>query len=214
MHSVQELELRALLCDIGRRLWQKNLVGGTEGNLSVRLSPERFLCTPSGVSKGHLKPADLVIINRQGVPQGPGQPSSEIRMHLAAYARRPDCMAVCHAHPPYATAFSLAGEDIPDCATPEAALVLGSVATVPFGMPGTDELPEQLDRYLDDHKVFLLANHGATTLGRDPLDAFYRMETLERVAQVLFLSRFLGGPQPLPTAAAELLARQGLTPNL
>lgn len=202
------------MCDVGRRLWHGGLVGGAEGNLSARISPQRILCTPSGVSKGHLKPGDLVVIDNHGEPQDGGQPSSEIKMHLRMYAVRKDCMAVVHAHPPIATAFALAGEEIPDDLLPEAAIVLGSVATVPFGMPGTNEVPDALERYCDDHKTFLLANHGAVVMGNSLMDALYRMETLERVAQVIFYARQLGEPKPMPPAAFDEMLRIGLNGKL
>lgn len=191
------------MCELGRRLWQRGLIGAAEGNLSVRVSPQRILCTPTGLSKGHLRPADLVLIDPQGHPVGPGKPSSEIRLHLRILARRPDCAAVIHAHPPVATGFALAGETIPDDLLPEAAVVLGSVATVPFGMPGTEELPDRIDPLLDDHKTFLLSHHGAVVMGRTLADAAFRMETLERVAQVVLNARLIGQPQPMPERAFQ-----------
>lgn len=209
-----EIELRAQLCEAGRRLWQRGLVGAAEGNLSVRLSPQRILCTPSGVSKGHLKPNELVVIDNHGVPQGDGQPSSEIKMHLRIYSCRKDCQAVVHAHPPVATGFALAGETIPDDLLPEAALVLGSVVTVPFGMPGTNEVPDALERYCEDHKTFLLANHGAVVMGNSVMDALYRMETLERVAQVILHARQVGEPQPMPETAFAKMQKVGLNGKL
>lgn len=193
------------MCEVGRRLWQRGLVGGGEGNISARLSPRQLLCTPSGVSKGHLKPADLVVIDLQGRSLNGKTPSSEIRLHLRAYKKRPDCMAVVHAHPPTATGFALAGEEIPDNLLPESAHVLGSVALVPFSMPGTDEVPDNLEPYLEDHKAFLLSHHGAATLGSDLYDALYRMETLERVANTILIAKMVGKPRPMPDAAFDTL---------
>lgn len=191
------------MCEVGRRLWQRGLIGATEGNLSARISPQRILCTPTGFSKGHLKPADLVVIDNHGnVVEGEG-PSTEIRMHLRIYQRRPDCEAVVHAHPPVATGFALAGEEIPDDLLPESATVLGSVASVPFCMPGTDEVPEALDPLLDDHKTFLLGHHGATVMGKDLMDAYHRMETLERVARIVLTARTLGEARPMPAKAFD-----------
>jgi len=207
---MDELRLRAELCDMGRRLWQRGLVGATEGNLSVRLSPRRILCTPSGASKGHLRPADLVVIDSQGNPIGSGMPSSEIKLHLRIFARRPDCQAVVHAHPPIATGFALAGETIPDNLMPEAAYVLGSVATIPFCMPGTDEVPDAIEPLLEDHKTFLMSHHGAVVMGRDLTDATHRMEVLERVAQVILTARVLGGPQPMPNRAFDHMLKHAL----
>jgi L-fuculose-phosphate aldolase len=195
---MSEMQLRALMCEVGRRLWQKDLVGGAEGNLSVRLSSRQILCTPTGISKGHMRPTDLVIIDNHGNPVGEGKPSSEIRLHLRILASRKDCQAVIHAHPPVATAFALAGEDIPDDLLPESAFVLGSVATVPFGEPGTDDLPNKIEPLLEDHKTFLLANHGAVVMGADLMDALFRMETLERVARLILNAKLLGEPQAMP----------------
>lgn len=201
---MNELKLRAEMCEVGRRLWQRGLVGATEGNISVRLSPQRILCTPTGLSKGHMQPKDLIVIDNHGNPvSGEGRPSSEIKLHVRVLQRRADCMAVVHAHPPIATGFSLAGEEIPDNLLPESIYVLGSVATVPFCMPGTDEVPEAIDPLLDDHKTFLLSHHGAATMGKDLWDAYNRMETLERVAKIILVARLLERPRPLPDGALD-----------
>ena len=198
------------MCEVGRRLWQRDLVGAAEGNISVRLSSQRILCTPSGVSKGHMRPADLVVIDNHGNPVGEGKPSSEIRLHLRMLAVRKDCQAVIHAHPPIATAFALAGEDIPDNLLPESAFVLGSVATVPFGEPGTDDLPNKIEPLLEDHKTFLLANHGAAVMGADLMDALFRMETLERVARLILNARLVGEPRPMPDKYFDHLLKVAL----
>lgn len=212
---MSENELREAMCEFGRRLWERGLVGAAEGNLSVRLDSGMILCTPAGASKGHMKPSDLVIIDGDGVPQSDnGRPSSEIKLHLRCLRDRPDCAAVIHAHPPVATAFSLTRRSIPDDLLPEAAYVLGRVALVPYSMPGTDEVPEMLAPFLADHKTFLLSHHGAAALGVDLRDAYNRMETLERVARVLLLAEVLGGAEPLPTDAAVYLARHVVTGNL
>ena len=192
------------MCEIGRRMWQRGFVYGNAGNLSARISETQILCTPSGVSKGHLKPDDLVVIENNGNALE-GRPSSEIKMHVRIYARRPDCMAVVHAHPTVATGFSVAGESIPDNVLPEAMVVLGSVANVPFCMPGTDEVPNAIEPFLENHKTFLLANHGAVALGKDLMDAYQRMETLEGVAQIILHARTLGAMHAIPSEAFEQL---------
>lgn len=196
-----EEALRREMCLVGRRLWDLGLVGAREGNVSARMPDGNILCTPAGACKGDLAPEALVVLSADGIPVCTGTPSSEIRLHLRAFRDRPDCMAVVHAHPPTATAFALAGETIPDGYLPEAAVVLGPVKLLPFAMPGTDEVPDGLAPYLKDHKTFLLANHGAATLGKDLWDACDRMETLERVANVLLRARILGKANPVPAEA-------------
>jgi len=201
----REAQVRSHICDVGRRLWERGLVGAREGNVSARLAPGVLVCTPSGACKGTLSPDDLVLIDEDGHPLGVGRPSSEIRLHVRAYRRRPDCFAVVHAHPTVATAFSLAGERLPDDVLPESAYVLGPVASVPFGFPGTDDLPDRLEPFWDGHKTFLLSHHGAATLGCDVWDACDRMETLERVATMVLHAKSLGRVVPMPESAlAEL----------
>lgn len=209
-----ELQLRAAICEVGRRLWQRGLVGGFEGNISCRLSPRQLLCTPSGISKGHLKPNDLLVIDLQGNPLRGGQPSSEIKMHLKVYKDRPDCNAIVHAHPPYATGLGLAGESIPDNVMPEAGMVLGSVALVPFAYPTTEEVPRALEPLLPDHKVFILSHHGALCLGKDLQSASYRMETLEQIAHTYWVARMMGGANPMPNEAFDRLLAEALNGSL
>ncbi len=207
---MDEAALREAMVEVGERLWSRGLVGATEGNLSARLTKGRFLCTPSGISKGHLGSGDLVMLDPSGNPIEGREPSTEIRMHLRLYARRPDCGAVVHAHPPIATGFALAGEPIPDGFLPEASVVLGPVALVPFAMPGTDDVPDAMEPLLNLHKTFLLANHGAVAMGADLWDAYNRMETLERIAHILFVSRLLATPKPLPAEAAKVFRERYL----
>jgi len=211
---MKDLQLRAAMCEVGRRLWQRGLIGATEGNISARLSSRQILCTPGGISKGHMRPDDLVVIDNHGTPIGPGQPSSEIKLHLRILHKRPDCMAVVHAHPPTATGFALADEEIPDNLLPESAYVLGSVATVPFCMPGTDEVPNAIEPLLADHKTFLLSHHGAVVMGKDLWDAYNRMETLERIARIVLTARILGIPRPMPERAFDVMLANALNGKL
>jgi L-fuculose-phosphate aldolase len=190
-------------------------VGAAEGNLSVRLGEDHFLVTGSGISKGHLAPADLVVVDARGqVLAGTRRASTELRMHLAAYAARPDVAAVVHAHPITAVALTVAGAPPPSDLVPEAAVILGPIALAPFATPGTDEVPASLAPYLATHDALLLERHGAITFGRTLLEAFERMETLERVARVALAARLLGRCEPLaPAAVDRVLAAAGRPPR-
>ena len=213
--STRPQRLRAELVEIGRRLHARDLVGAAEGNLSVRLGPDRFLVTGSGISKGHLSPADLVVVDGRGERvAGARRASTELRMHLAAYAARPDVAAIVHAHPITAVALTVAGSPPPSDLVPEAAVTLGPIAIAPFATPGTDEVPASLAPLLADHDVILLERHGALTLGRTLTEAYERMETLERVARIAAAARLLGRCEPLPAAAVDrVLAAAGRPPR-
>ncbi len=125
----------ALCC---RQLAAQGLIAGRDGNLSVRLGADRVLVTPSGFIKSLLKPADMVEVDLAGKPRkrGTRKPTSELDLHLRILRHRPDVHAVVHAHPPVATGFAVAGEEIPGNLLPELIFVVGPVPLVPFGMPG------------------------------------------------------------------------------
>ena len=203
-----EAALRAELVEVCRRLHARDLIGAAEGNVSARLADGRVLVTPAGASKGHLAPRELVVVDATGrVVRGVRRPSTELRMHLAALAARPDANAVVHAHPLTAVAFTVAGLPPPNDLVPEAAVTLGQVALAPFATPGTDEVAASLAPLLARHDVVLLERHGAVALGRTLAEAFERMETLERVARVALLARLLGRAEPLPPGAIEAVLR-------
>jgi L-fuculose-phosphate aldolase len=180
-----EYVLRQQMIDICRRMYERGMVAANDGNVSVRLAGDRVLCTPTGFSKGFIKPDELVVIDLSGKKlEGKERPSSEMKLHLAAYRARPDINAVTHAHPPHATAFAVSGINLAQCVLPEVVVTLGSVVLAPYGTPGTDELPHSVANDLHDNDAFLLSNHGVLTLGRNLTEAYYRLETVEHYAHI------------------------------
>ena len=179
----------ALCC---RQLAVHGLIAGQDGNLSVRLGPDRVLVTPRGLLKSLLTAADMVEVDLRGRRRrGRHNPTSELDLHLRILARRPDVGAVVHAHPPVATAFAVAGLDFEDVQLPELILQCGSVPLVPYGTAGTPELGDRLEPYLVGHDAWLLANHGAVTAGPTLDAAWIRMESLEHAARILWAARAL-----------------------
>jgi len=188
-----ESDLRQEIVEVGRRLWQKGFVASNDGNITCRLDNDLFLTTPTGVSKGFMTPDMIVKVDREGnATEGYLKPSSEIFVHLMIYKERPDVGAVLHAHPPFATAFAVAGISLEHPILPEAILHLDGVPLSPYGTPGTSELVEAIRPYIRDRNAVLLENHGAFTVGDSPLQAYYRMETLEHFAKISLLARLLG----------------------
>lgn len=176
-----------------RRLYSAGLIAGQDGNVSVRLSRSRVLVTRAGLCKVDVTPDDLVEIDLEGRQHaGCGTASSEVGMHLRIYQRRPDVQAIVHAHPPVATGFGVAGLDFMDDVLPETIFQLGGVPLVPYAMPGTAALGDALEPFLAHHDAFLLAHHGATTVGPTLVLAHQRMESLEHAARILLTARTLG----------------------
>ena len=205
------LALRREVVEVCRRLYERGLIAGQDGNVSVRTARDQVLVTPSGVSKVDVRPADLIELTLAGGRvRGVRPASSEVAVHLRFYARRPDVRAVVHAHPPAATAFAVAGEGLPGRVLPEIIVQLGCVALVPYAMPGTDALADRFEPFLRTHDVFLMANHGALTAGPSLRVAHERIESLEHTARILLTARLLGCVTELPPddVAALVAARE------
>jgi L-fuculose-phosphate aldolase len=187
------VSLKNDIVHIGKRMYDRGFVASNDGNISMRIDESRVLITPTGISKGFMGPEDLIVIDLDGnVVEGIKKPSSETHMHLQIYKARPDVEGICHAHPPYATGFAVAGIPLDKMVLPEVIISLGTIPLVEYGETGTDELFEKISKFVKDYDAFLLANHGAVTLGKSALDAYHKMETLEHAAMIQFIARQLG----------------------
>ena len=187
------LTLKREIVEVGRRAYQRGYVASNDGNISARLDEKRVVITPTGVSKGFMTPEDLIVLDLEGkVVSGTKKPSSEMFMHLSVYKHRPDVMSVCHAHPPYATGFAVAGIPLDKCILPEVIIVLGGIPIVEYGTPGTAEFFQPVLKIIDKYDAYLLANHGALTIGKDVVNAYHKMETLEHFAHIAFVAQQLG----------------------
>ena len=199
-----ESKLRLELVRFGRWLSRLGYMPGTAGNLSVRLDEERLLVTPTGMSKYLMKPSDMVIVDLDGrLLAGARKVTSELGMHLAIYEMRGDISAVVHSHPPIATGFACAGRGLEEVLCQEAVMALGAVPMAEYATTGTGEVAESLGPYLLGHEAILMANHGVVTYGRDLLEAFLRMETVEHLANIELVAHQLGSPQTLSVKQVE-----------
>ncbi len=187
------LHLKKDILEAGRRVYERGYGAANDGNISARLDKKHIVITPTGVSKGFMNATDLCVVDMTGrLVRGKKNPSSETAMHLRIYRERPDVNSVCHAHPPYATGFAVAGLPLDQPVLPEAVLTLGSVPLVPYGLTGTEDFVAPLLPFIRMYDAFLLANHGALTVGVDVVAAYHKMEILEHYAHILFIARTLG----------------------
>jgi len=188
-----EDEHRSDICAVGRWIHGRAFVASTDGNISVRIDAHRVLTSPTAISKGMMLPDDLVITDLYGRRlAGRREASTELAMHLLIYNRRPGVHAVCHAHPPVATAHAAAGLPLNKALLSELVIPLRCIPFARHGTPGTQELSDALAPMVEHYDAILLANHGVVTCGPDLLTAFFRMETVEHFAQVSLVTELLG----------------------
>ena len=190
----------------GRLLHDRGYSAARDGNLSCRLDSQSMLITPTGLSKGMLEPEDIVVADMRGRKVGGRHSvSSEVEMHVLIYAMRPDVGGICHAHPPTATGFAVAGVAMDEPVLAETAVVLGPVPVAPYATPGTPELAASLEPFITDHDAILMSNHGVVCCGPDLLQAYLNMELVEHAARILLVVRQLGGPRTLTAAQIKEL---------
>lgn len=208
-----ERALREEFVRVGQLMHARGYVTATDGNISARLDGDRFLVTPSGLSKGFMTPDQMVVIDWDAKPVGSGRygaarnlkPSSEILLHLEAYRQRPDIRTVVHAHPPTAIALSIAGISLARCLIPEVVVTLGLIPTTEYATPASPEGATVIRDLITRHDAIVLQRHGSVTVGSSPLDAYLKLEKLENAADITYKLLLLGREQPFPPGAVEKL---------
>lgn len=219
-----EASLRRELCDAGRTLYDRGLIGPLDGNLSARVGDRYLLCTPSGSHKGELRPDDLVKLSLDGRVVSGGRPSTELLMHLEIYRVRDDVRCVVHAHPPCAVGLTVAGLSLDRPVVPEILFAIGEVPNVPYSSPTTRDVPDAIRGLLARCDAFMLARHGSVVLCDTPREGVIKTETIEHTAKITLAARTAGGATPLPDAEIQKLlglasaarakaAPQGHTPD-
>jgi len=202
-----ETELRRQIVEIGRLMYQKGWIAANDGNITARLGSDRILSTPTAISKGMMREDDLIVCDMDGRKvSGPRECTTEILMHTAIYAMRPDVHGVVHAHPPVSTGFAVAGRPLDRALLPEVVIYLGSVPLAGYGLPGTPELSESLKPFIPSYDALLMANHGVVAYGAGLMRAFFNMEVVEHFARITLVAELLGGPRVLPRDEVRRLA--------
>src|SRR5207237_595346 len=195
--------LKEQICDVGRRLWSRAYVDGNGGNIAIRVGEDLALCTPTLVSKGFMKPADICLVDLNGNQKaGTKKRNSEILMHLEIMKKVPRAVATAHCHPPHSTAFAVAGVEPPTCMIPEIGVFIGKVPIAPYRTPGTPEMGKLVADLADKHNTVLMGNHGAVSWSHVNVeDAYFKMEILEAYCRTVWVASQLGKPVNTMTPA-------------
>jgi len=201
-------DIRKEIVEVGKLMAEKNLVAGTEGNISGRNSNGNIIMTPSGYNKGDINEDMLVEMDIEGkVLSGKLKPTSEKYMHLGFYKKRSKAMGVVHGHPIYMTAFAASGAELPDKILPELVAIIGKIITVPYDTPSSIKLANVLEPFVKKHNVFILENHGATAVGTSVRDAYHRLQVSEAYANIVWAAKALGGVKPINTEKIDELLK-------
>ena len=207
--------LRKQLLRYCHAIYKKGWVANHDGNLSAKLPDGNLLCTPTAMSKGDIEMEMLLVLDDQNqVISGSRRSFSELHMHRAAYAARPDIGCVIHAHPPTATGFAVANVELGHPFMAEPFVSLGKhIPMVSFYIPKDERLDHEIAQALSRADVLLLANHGVLSVGGSFEQAFLRLELVEHLAKIALVARQLGGPVPLSEEVIATLSSKGRPPS-
>lgn len=208
-HSPRGRELKQEIVRAGRKLWHRQYVDGNGGNISVRLSPEYVICTPTMLSKGDLRVEHLSMVSLDNcqiignLPQ-----TSEIQLHLEIYKEVPEAQAIIHCHPPYATAHAVAGVLPPENLVPEQEIFIGPIVLAPYETPGTLEFARTVVPAVQRHNTIFLANHGVVCWADTVTHAEWNVEVIETYCKTVMIASQLRSPLPRipPKKIDELLS--------
>jgi len=186
--------LKERICEMGRRLWQREYTDGNGGNITIRVGDNLALCTPTLICKGFMKPEDMCLVDLDGNQlAGTRVRTSEAKTHFGIMKRQPAAKACVHAHPPHATAFAIANVDIPSCLIPEAEVFLGKIGVAEYKTPGTQANSDEVGEVGKDHQAVLMQNHGVIVWGKDVEDAYWKMENIDSYCRTVWIAAGLGG---------------------
>ena len=188
-----DAEARQQIIGIACDLFATGHLTATGGNISAKAAdPDQIWITPSQLYKGSLTEERLLCITADGeVVEGDGRPSVEFRMHWQSYRARPDANSAVHTHSPAAAAFAITNQTFPPINTD--AIVLADTRTVPWFLPGSQELADAVEEALRVSRGALLQCHGLMAVGKSMHDAAKRAMMLEETAKVLLYCKQFGG---------------------
>jgi L-fuculose-phosphate aldolase len=190
------IDQKQAVADCMNRLYRQGLTTTSGGNISLRVSDEMILLTPSATDKGNMTAKQIAEIGMDGTNHTPElKPSGETSIHLKIYQRRPDVLAIVHAHPPMASVFTTLDKKLNVRLISESYAILGEPTVAPYALTGTPELAANVAGSLSGTtSCVLMKNHGALTVGKTLLEAFDRMEVLENAAKINIFAHQLGTP--------------------
>ncbi len=194
------------MCDIGRRIYNRQFAAANDGNITVRVSENEVLCTPTLHCKGFLVPDDISLVDMTGKQlSGRKKRSSEALLHLEIYRQREDVRSVVHCHPPHATAFAIAREPIPQCILPEVEVFLGDVPITKYETPGGQQFADTIIPFVHKTNIMILANHGTVSYGETVEQAYWWTEILDAYCRMLILAKQLGNVEYLSAGKSKEL---------
>jgi L-fuculose-phosphate aldolase len=179
-------EAKEIVCKAGLQLMKEGLVARTWGNVSIKISDQQMVITPSGRKYDELTPNDMVVVNFHTLKyEGHIKPSSELKLHCEIYKTRPHMGAVIHTHQMYASIVAAAQKDV-QVYDPEHQKILGGsvIQAAPYALPNTKKITVETAKSVGTTNAALMSNHGVVCAGKNLEEAFTVARTLEKACEL------------------------------
>jgi ribulose-5-phosphate 4-epimerase/fuculose-1-phosphate aldolase len=205
--------LRADICRVGRSLFERGLVAGSAGNISVRLPGDAgFLITPTDACLGFLEPARLAHVSTRGEQLAGDRASKTLALHRRIYDAEPQARCVLHTHSTHLVALTLQGawsaDEVLPPITPYQVMKVGRVPLIPYLRPGSPEMAARVVQAIERARAagrtlraVLHERLGPNVWHESPAAAMATLEELEETARLWLLA---GADKPPPLGVAQL----------
>lgn len=196
-------ELKEILVHWAKRAYNARMVPATSGNISIKTGGV-ILISKSGVCLGDMDTKDVAEINFNGESLNGVKPSSENKMHIEIYKRRPDLSAIIHIHCPYVTAFAVCNKEINEPILPEFIFNFEKIPSAKYALPSSFELADEIAGHFENgHNSVLMQNHGLVAGGTSLKQTFYALESIQAYTKTYFAAKFLGDIKRIPENEIE-----------
>jgi len=172
---------------VGQLLWDKDLVTGLNGNISMRLDDATMAITATKVCLGMIRDEDILLMNLNGEMPDEGQVSTERNIHLDIYNANSDANIVIHTHTPYINGYFLERK-VFNPRIMESKLYIGRIEGIDQTTPSVTDTSPVIES-LKSNNIVVLRQHGVLAIGKEALDALWLIQGLEEAIMVDSISR-------------------------
>ncbi|HEY4353792.1 MAG TPA: aldolase [Paraburkholderia sp.] len=201
--AAAESRAREEIARIGADLYSRRYTVGSAGNISARLE-DGWLITPTDACLGHLDPAKIAKVGRDGEWVSGDKPSKTLALHRSVYDTNPEMHGVVHTHSTNLVALTLAGvwkqNDVLPPITPYYVMKVGHIPLIPYCRPGDPSVAERVRALANDVRGVLLERLGPVVWGASVSQAAWALEELEETAQLWLMT----DPRPAPLTDAQI----------
>jgi 3-dehydro-4-phosphotetronate decarboxylase len=201
--AAAESRAREEIARIGADLYARRYTVGSAGNISARLE-DGWLITPTDACLGHLDPAKIAKVGRDGEWVSGDKPSKTLALHRGVYDTNPQMHGVVHTHSTNLVALTLAGvwkqNDVLPPITPYYVMKVGHIPLIPYCRPGDPSVAERVRALANDVRGVLLERLGPVVWGASVSQAAWALEELEETAQLWLMT----DPRPAPLTDAQI----------